>query len=186
MNTMISNTEQATRKLLLWVFNTYTAYNAMREFVASQDKIDVGRIDSNSVEKFFFEMFPNGTPDMDADDMVHVDWDVVAEHLLEEAEAMDKHHADRCYDDMKRLLEKAGFEPEHMTSRNDLCESLGVFIGAKAEEQNLCMIYMPNAIKVRQEEQFDTFCVVPHYFHSNRENIFDTAEEVLEFIQSRS
>jgi|TARA_R100000353_G_C6434369_1_gene176810 hypothetical protein len=184
MNTMISNTEQATRKLLLWVFNTYTAYNAMREFVASQDKIDVGRIDSNSVEKFFFEMFPNGTPDMDADDMVHVDWDVVAEHLLEEAEAMDKHHADRCYDDMKRLLEKAGFEPEHMTSRNDLCESLGVFMGAS--EKDLCMIYMPNAIKVRQEEEFDTFCVVPNYFHTNRENIFDTAEEVLEFIQSLS
>ena len=181
MNTMISNTERATRKLTLWVFNTYETYNAMREFVASQDKLE-----ADNVKQFFCEMFPDGTPDMDAADMADVDWDSVADDLREEAEAMDKDHAEQCFVDMERLLKKAGLEPEYMTSRNDLCESLGVFIGAKAEEQNLCMIYMPNAKKVRQEEQFNTFCVVPQYFHTNRENIFDTAEEVLEFIQSLS
>ena len=179
MNNMISNTEQATRKLTLWVFNTQGTYNAMREFVASQDKFE-----ADNVKEFFCEMFPDGTPDMDAAEMANVDWDSVADDLWEEAEAMNKDHADRCYDDMKRLLDKAGFEPEHMTGGNDLCESLGVFMGSS--EKDLCMIYMPNAIKVRQEEEFDTFCVVPNYFHTNRENIFDTAEEVLEFIQSRS
>ena len=187
MNTIISNTERATRKLTLWAFNTYETYNAMREFVASQDKIE-----ADNVKQFFCEMFPDGTPDMDAAEIANVDWDSVADDLWEEAEAMNKDHADQCYDDMLRLIEKAGLEPEHMTGRNDLCESLGVFIGSKAEEQDLCMIFMPNVIKVRQEEEFDTFCVVANYFaYSNYdavrdEHIFDTAEEVVEFIQSLS
>ena len=96
MNTIISNTERATRKLTLWVFNTQGTYNAMREFVASQDKIE-----ADNVKQFFCEMFPDGTPDMDTAEMANVDWDSVADDLREEAEAMDKDHAEQCFVDME-------------------------------------------------------------------------------------
>jgi hypothetical protein len=81
MNDYNGWTNWETWQILLWATNEMHLYKATTEFIGFYEW-PVGYEDD--IKFFFYEMFPNGTPDMDsADEMQAVNWSEIAEHLKE-------------------------------------------------------------------------------------------------------
>lgn len=71
-------TNWSTWNIALWVDNEEWMYKS---------KIDVFKrldVTAKTVKEFCIELFPNGTPDMEAKDLKDIDWDEIAENWQEE------------------------------------------------------------------------------------------------------
>jgi hypothetical protein len=74
-------TNWETWQILLWANNDQHLYNLTTEFVEWASPL--ASFDYKC-QRFFYDMFPNGTPDMDGvEDMKAVNWKEIAQHLEE-------------------------------------------------------------------------------------------------------
>lgn len=70
-----------TWQVLLWASNEEPLYKEVTKFVAWASPL--AAFDAKC-KSFFYDMFPEGTPDMDSvDEMAVVNWQEIAEHLEE-------------------------------------------------------------------------------------------------------
>lgn len=74
-------TNWETWQILLWASNDQHLYNLTTEFVEWASRFTAF---DYKCKKFFYDMFPDGTPDMDCvEDMEAVNWKEIAQHLEE-------------------------------------------------------------------------------------------------------
>jgi len=80
-NTYNGWTNWETWQILLWASNEEHLYKQVNKFVEWAS----WRVGFDlKVKHFFYDMFPDGTPDMDGvEDMKNVNWQEIAEHLEE-------------------------------------------------------------------------------------------------------
>ena len=76
-----------TWNLLLWANNDEFTYKEMRRFANSVSTLVQEQNQRRACIVFFNDIFPTGTPDMEAGDMNNVDWGEVLEAVLEEVES---------------------------------------------------------------------------------------------------
>lgn len=75
-----------TWNLLLWANNEESTYKEMRRFATKVSTLAQEKDQIRACVSFFNDMFPSGTPDMEAGDMDNVNWNEVLESVLEEVE----------------------------------------------------------------------------------------------------
>jgi hypothetical protein len=81
MNDYNGWTNWETWQILLWASNEEHLYKQVKKFV-EWPSYRAGF--SDKCQAFFYEMFPEGTPDMDgAQEMQNVNWQEIAQHLEE-------------------------------------------------------------------------------------------------------